>query len=207
MEHKFLNISFVLSTIAILSLSLLNPIKTYSQYYSSSESKKEISIDKKLRKLNQPEYVDNIEASTKTFFEKDIIEFQINVENIGNETLNNIKVKDILPDYLDLIFYPGTFNKTENKVEWTIEKLNAGEVKPYLIRAKIKNTNKINTLTKKTNRAEVNVDNLNDSDNASYFIGKSTVPDTGASDIIIKTILVALAGTSGFYFRKLARGY
>jgi uncharacterized repeat protein (TIGR01451 family) len=207
-EHKFLNISLVLSAIAILSLSLFNPIKAYSQYYSSNDNKKEISVDKKLREINQNEYVDNITASNKTFFERDIIEFQIKVENIGNQTLNNINVIDTLPGYLGLIFHPGTFNSSNNKLEWKIDTLNPGEIKKYLIRARIQNSDQLSaSLTKKTNRVEVTVENLNDSDTSSYFIGKPTVPDTGASDVIIKTILVALVGTSGFYFRKLARGY
>lgn len=185
---------------------LLSPKKAYSQYYYSTENKKEISIDKKIRGINQSEYVDNITASNKIFFEKEIIEFQIQVENIGNETLNNIKVKDILPEHLGLIFHPGSFNGI-NQVEWTVDTLAPGENKKYLIRAKIQNISQINNLTKETNKAEVTVENLNDNDTASYFIGKPTVPDTGASDIIIKTILVALVGTGGLYFRKLARGY
>ncbi len=208
MEYKFFKNSLVLSAIAILSLSLFNPNKAYSQYYSSTETKKEISVDKKLRGINQREYIDNITASNKTFFEKDVVEFQIKVENIGNQTLNNVKVKDTLPNYLALIFYPGTFNSENNQIEWNIDTLNPGEVKKYLIRAKIQNSDQLSaSLTKKTNRVNVNVENLNDSDTASYFIGRPIVPDTGASDVIIKTILVALAGTGGLYFRKLARGY
>ena len=208
MEYKFLKNSLVLSAIAILSLSLLNPTKSYSQYYSSTEIKKEISVDKKIKEINQKEYVDNITASNRTFFEKDIIEFQVKVENIGNEDLKNIKVKDILPEHLSLIFYPGKFNKDNNEIEWSIENLAPGENKKYLIRAKIENSSQISAaLAKKTNRVEVVVDNLNDSDTASYFIGKPIVPETGASDIIIKTILIALTGTGGFYFRKLASGY
>lgn len=207
MKNKIVSISFVISAVAILSLSLFNPFKAYGQYYSQTENIKELSVDKKLRYIDQNEYVDNIEASKKTFFEKDIVEFQIRIENIGNETLTNIKVKDNLPKYLSLIFYPGTFNKTENMVEWTIDKLDPGQSKEYLIRAKIQNATKISALTKQTNRAEAKVDNLSDSDNASYFIGKTTVPATGASDIVLKTILVALTAGSGFYFRKKARGY
>lgn len=207
MEHKFFKFCLTLSTIAILSLSFLVPKKAYSQYYSANENIKQISIDKKLREVNQNEYVDNITASKKTFFEKDIIEFQVKVENIGNETLNNIQVRDNLPNYLGLIFHPGTFDDGNNQINWTIKSLNPGEVKKYLIRAKIQNSVDINHLTKETNKVEVSVDDLGDSDTASFFIGKIIVPDTGASDTIVKTVLIALVATSGFYFRKLARGY
>jgi len=206
-EHKIVSISFVFGAIAILFLSLFSPFKAYGQYYSQNGDDKEISIDKKIRSIGDTQYFDNIEASRKTFFEKDVIEFQIKVENIGNETLNNIKVKDTLPKYLALIFYPGTFDEKQNSVEWFIDKLDPGQNKTYLVRAKIQDTTRINFLTKQTNRSEAKVDELSDSDNASYFIGRTTVPVAGVSNIAIKTILVALTAGSGFYFRKLARGY
>jgi uncharacterized repeat protein (TIGR01451 family) len=206
-EHKILSISFVFSAIVILFLSLLNPFRAYGQSYSHEEGKKKISIDKKVRAIGDTQYFDNIEASRKTFFEKDVIEFQVRIENISTETVYNINTKDILPKYLGLIFYPGTFDNDQYIVEWNIDELKAGESKTYLIRAKINDSTKLNVLTKQTNKAEACGGGSCDVDYASYFIGKTSVPATGASDIAVKTILVALTATSGFYFRKLARGY
>ncbi|MDD4785320.1 MAG: hypothetical protein PHH12_02590 [Candidatus Shapirobacteria bacterium] len=205
MENKILSISFVLTAIAILTLSLFNPLKVRGYY--PNDVKRELSIDKKIRSIGDTQYFDNIESSRKTFFERDTIEFQIKIENIGNQTLNDIKVKDSLPKYLALVFYPGTLSTDKSTIEWTIDKLEAGQSKEYLIRAKIQNTTKIGGLTRQTNRVESKVENLSDSDNASYFIGKATVPATGASDIVLKTVMVTLMAGSGIYFRKKARGY
>lgn len=188
-------------------MSLFNPFTAHGQYYSANEIKKEISVDKKLRSIGDTQYFDNIEALKKTFFENDVVEFQVKIENIGNETVSNIKVKDTLPKYLALIFYPGILNKDTNVIEWSIDKLEAGQSKNYLIRAKINGSAQIANTTKQTNNAKVTVDELTDSDNASYFIGSSTVPATGVSGLAIQTALVAATGLSGFYFRKLARGY
>jgi uncharacterized repeat protein (TIGR01451 family) len=205
MNHKILSVGFISTAIAVLFLSLFNPFKVHGYY--PNDIKREISIDKKIKSIGDTQYFDNIESSRKIFYEKDTIEFQIKIENIGSQTLTNVKVKDNLPKYLTLIFYPGTLSADKSTIEWTVDKLEAGQSKEYLIRAKIQNTTKIGGLTKQTNRVEGKVDDLSDSDNASYFIGKATVPATGASDIVIKTILVALTASSGFYFRKLARGY
>ncbi|MFA6368924.1 MAG: hypothetical protein WCX20_00900, partial [Candidatus Shapirobacteria bacterium] len=95
MENKILSISFVLTAIAILTLSLFNPLKVRGYY--PNDVKRELSIDKKIRSIGDTQYFDNIESSRKTFFERDTIEFQIKIENIGNQTLNDIKVKDSLP--------------------------------------------------------------------------------------------------------------
>ena len=175
MEHKIINISLALGAMAVLFLSLFSPTKAFG--YDDSNSTKTISIDKKVRSIGDTQYYDNIESSSKTFYENDVIEFQINVKNTSDKTLNNINVKDILPKYLSLIFYPGTFNADQYIVEWTIDTLASNESKSYLIRAKINNSTSLNVLTKQTNKAETGVDGKYDSDNASYFIGKVSVPD------------------------------
>lgn len=204
MEHKILNISLALGAMAILFLSLFSPTRAYG--YSTEDSKK-ISIDKKVRDVGSTQYYDNIEASNKTFFEKDVVEFQINVKNVSTEVMYNVNVKDMLPKYLSLIFYPGKFDSDQYIVEWNIDKLEAGETKTYLIRAKIDNSSKLNLVTKQTNKAEACGAGQCDADTASYFIGKISVPATGASDILIKTAAVFSAVGLGFWFRKKARGY
>jgi uncharacterized repeat protein (TIGR01451 family) len=191
---------------AILFLSLFSPLKAYGQSYSQGEKTK-YPIDKKIRSVGDTQYYDNIESSNKTLYENDVIEFQIKIENISDEVVSNIKIEDFLPKYLTLIFYPGTFNEDQYIIEWNIDKLEARESKTYLIRAKINDSEKLNALTKQTNKAKSCGGGSCDQDYASYFIGKTTVPATGASDIVVKTILVISAAATGFYFRKLARGY
>ncbi len=205
MEHKILNISFALGAMAILFLSLFNPSRAYG--YNDTQVEGKLSVDKKLRSIYDDQYVDNIESSQKTFFEKDVVEFQINIKNIWTETVYNINVKDILPKHLSLIFYPGKFDNDQYIVEWDIDRLEAGETKTFLIRAKVNDSEKLNVLTKETNKAEACGGGTCNADYASYFIGKVSVPATGASDIILKTGLVASATGLGFWLRKKARGY
>jgi len=204
-EHKILNLSLALGAISILFLSLFSPTRAFG--YNDTDIVQNISVDKKVRSLSDTEYYDNIESSKKTFYEGDLIEFQINIENIGTEVMYNVNVKDLLPKYLSLIFYPGTFDDDQYITEWNIDKLEAGESKTYLIRAKINNSSKLNVLTKQTNKAEACGAGQCDADNASYYIGKVIVPATGASDILLKTGLVITTAGLGFLFRKKARGY
>ena len=205
MEHKILNISLALSAVAILFLSLVNPTRAYG--YNSDSQIERISVDKKVRDIGSSQYVDNIESATKTFFEDDVVEFQINVKNVSPEVMYNINVKDMLPKYLSLIFNPGKFDSDQYIVEWNIDKLEANESKKYLIRAKINDSTKLNVSTKQTNKAEACGAGQCDVDTASYFIGKATVPATGASDIVVKTILVTLLAAGGFSLRKFVREY
>jgi len=207
-EHnKSIALFLVLVAMAVLFSSIFS-IKANATSYYSSDDEKTISIDKKIRTIKNTEYEDNISASEKIFYENDLVEFKIVVENTGDGVLKNIKVVDYLPPFLKLVFYPGSFDKTNNKVEWTIDELNAGHSQEFLIRAKISDSKNVRTLTKETNVAKVCVDEICDKDDAVYYIGNGVaIPDTGNTDLILKTIVVLTLVGSGIAFRKYARGY
>lgn len=205
-EHKNI-VFFLVSAVLTVLFSSLFSIKANAYSYSN-DSEKTISIDKKIRDLKSSEYQDNISASEKVFYENDSVEFKIIVKNTGDGVLKNIKVVDYLPPFLKLVFYPGNFDETNNKVEWTIGELNAGDSQEFLIRAKINNSKAVRTQTKETNVAQVCVDEICDKDDAIYYIGNGvSIPNTGSSDIILKTMIVLTLVGSGIAFRKYSRGY
>lgn len=201
-----------------LGLILINPAFVRADSYSNDDQKT-ITIDKKLRSLADSKYVDNISSSTKIFSNGELIEFFVKVTNSGDTNLKNIKVTDNLPPFLKLIFYPGTYNSTDNKLEWTIDELNAGHSQEFLIRAKIDKASEVKTLTKETNVAQVRVDELGARDDASYYIlnkgttivpdgkGEIIIPETGNGALIIETIGVISVGLSGLALRKKIRGF
>jgi len=205
-KYKIIKLTSILTALAILTLSLVKPFGIEAQY-STTESKKEISVDKTIRSIDDTQYFDNIGSDKKVFYENDVIEFKIKVENTGNQDLVNIKANDKLPKNLTLIFFPGTYNSNDRLIEWTIDRLSPGESKEYLVRAKITDTTEITSIIGRTNNTKTCADSTCDEDNASYFIGKSTVPATGASDLIVKTITIVTLVASGLALRKYARGY
>ena len=208
---------WILLLSGFIGIQLINPILVKADSYSSDDQKT-ISIDKKLRYVNDPKYVDNIASSVRTFKNGDLIEFYVKVTNSGDTNLKNIKVTDNLPPFLKLIFYPGKYNTTDNKIEWTIDELNAGHSQKFLIRAKIDKATNVNTLTKETNVANARVDELGARDDATYYIlntgttkadvkGQVIVPETGSASLIIETVGVISIGLSGLALRKKIRGF
>ena len=199
-------------------IQLMNPILVEADSYSSDDQKT-ISIDKKLRFVNDSKYVDNISSSVRTFKEGDLIEFFVEVTNSGDTNLKNITVTDNIPPFLKLIFYPGKYNSTDNKVEWTIDELNAGHSQKFLIRGRIDKATSVTTLTKETNVVNVRVDELGARDDATYYIlnvgstvisdgkGEIIIPETGNGTLILETIGVISVGLSGLALRKRVRGY
>jgi uncharacterized repeat protein (TIGR01451 family) len=211
MKNKLL-----ITVLTVLSLvAFTKPIIVKADSYSNTDNRKTLSIDKTLRPFSWSYYVDNISSSKKVFYNGEIIEFKIKVTNTGTTNMKNIKVSDNLPPFLKLIFFPGTYNSTDNKIEWTIDELNAGNSQEFLIRAKIDKANEVYTLTKETNVAIARVDELNEKDDAIYYIKSGTssaestvvLPETGSMSLVLETISAIGVGISGLALRKKIRGY
>lgn len=206
--NKGLLLATTLATLVVGSS--LNPVKVKADSYSNEDNRTTLSIDKKLRSIDSSDYVDNISSSTKVFVQNDVIEFKVKVTNTGTTNMKNIKVTDELPPFLKLIFFPGAYNSSLNKLEWNIEELGPGSSKDFLIRAKIDKAENIKTLAKETNVAKASIDNINERDDATYYIGTKSgviVPETGNPALVFETIGVITAGISGLALRKKIRGY
>jgi len=195
--------------------SLFEPSIVKADSYSNDDNRKTLSIDKKIRSLNWSYFIDNISTNKKVFKNGELIEFKIKVTNTGTTNMKNIKVVDTLPPFLKLVFFPGSYDTTNNKIQWTIDELNAGNSQEFLVRAKIDKANEVNTLTKETNVALASVDEINEKDDATYYIGKGSVatesavvlPETGSLALVFETIGVVGVGLSGLALRKKIRGF
>lgn len=189
---------------------IFNNQSVMAQDYSQGSGNPSIVVDKKVRPITDPTFYDNIDPKTKVFNEGEQIEFQITVSNNSNQVLENVELKDTLPKYLSLLFYPGTFNQTNNVITDEIGELGIGETQTYLVRATVSNV-PTTTLASK-NVCLINYvwagNNITaDTDQAQYCIAARSVPNTGADDIATKTLAVILVAVTAVGLRKLARGY
>jgi uncharacterized repeat protein (TIGR01451 family) len=201
-------LGIVACAIVLASIGGSKPIM--AQYYSQGNNVPSIVVDKKVRPISNSVFYDNIDPNVKVFSEGEQIEFKITVTNNSSQVLYNVELKDILPKYLDLLFYPGVYNKSNNVITGVIDQLNIGESKDYFIRANISGV-PTTTLAEKNilqiNKTTVGNNLVSDSDQAQYFIEAKNVPPTGADDLGLKTLAVALISVSAVGLRKLARGY
>jgi uncharacterized repeat protein (TIGR01451 family) len=209
-EHKIFNFIGIASLVVLGLGWLYKPTSVWAQYYGGNEVKRSIVIDKKLRPIKDVKFYDNLDRGQKIFVEGNFIDFNIVIENSGSEKLSQVEVKDILPKYLELVFYPGTYDKDTNVITWNFYDFNPGDSKTYLIRARIKNLpvgENGKTIFKMVNRSEVRSGDLFDSDTASYYVETKTTPSTGSEGLILQTILLATTAVGALGVRKLARGY
>jgi len=188
-------------------VGLLMPKPVMAQY-NQANNNLSIVIDKKVSDVTNPVYFDNISASTKVFREGDKIDFKIIIENTSNTRLDNLKLTDYLPKYLQVINGFATVNNNEMTI--IIDTLDVGQTKTYNILATINDTpieNGINQKWQITNKACVASVQVSDCDKSSYFVGGKVMPVTGSEDIIWQSMIALMTIGTAIGAKKYIRGY
>jgi len=193
-----------LSVLLTLALLLNGGRPVMAQYYQPSEDKKEIVIDKLIKFSDN--YIDNVSASQKVFVNGDMVDFKIKIYNSGNIDLYDIEVEDKLPKYLSVLIHPGTYDKVNLKINWSIDKLAAGETREYFVKSRVSNYNLVAEFDQ-INFVDAKNDSVYDSDKATYVIGGKQMPVTGSFSLILGSVLSLTMLGGGIGFRKYARGY
>lgn len=187
-------ILFVTLLLGVLTIALL-PSKVFAScesdgaYGQKCVYNKTFELTKKVRIEGDSTWKDKV-IDVK---EDEVIEFRIKVENIGEVAVDDMKLKDFLPDELKRI---GGDGLTE---DW--DDFKVGETKKFVIKARIKASefDRDDNFEKcVVNKAEVRYDGtLEGSDTATVCYGDEDItelPETGASGTEAMTIL-GLAST------------
>ncbi|MCA9391999.1 DUF11 domain-containing protein [candidate division WWE3 bacterium] len=160
-------------------------------------NKLEIGIEKMVRKSGDTKW-----SKMVTVGPNDSVEFRIKIKNLGDYTLNNVKVGDVLPEHLEL---------TSEASAWTINNLAPqDEVTLTLTAAVNADGLKAGTTTTVVNTASATYGNAyKNSDSAKVNIKTpkgqvlgdvDQLPDTGLfSNMIVGVILVGLLLAAIFY--------
>ena len=193
----------IILTLALLT-ALVFPSGVLADAYSQGEVDYNISIDKKIRPINDSNFYDNIGQDQKVFVNDDVIDYRIVVENTGKDILYDLVVTDYFPVVNQIILAPGEINKTNRQITWKIEKLNAGESKTFTVRAKVINSS---TWKSQTNVVDVKNNNVYDKDTATFYLNGKVIPVTGNADLVVKSGIALSLSVIALAMRKVARGY
>jgi hypothetical protein len=192
----------------ILSLILLSalffPKGVLADAYSQGEVKYQVSIDKKIRPINDSNFYDNIGRDQKIFVTGDLMDFNILVENTGKDILYDLVVKDFYPVVNQIILAPSEIDRINRQVVWKIGTLAVGETRNFTLRAKVATTS---GTASQTNVASVCNNYVCDRDTATFYVSGKTTPSTGSNDILIKSGIALSLSLVALALRKLARGY
>ncbi len=100
-------------------------------------------LDKKVlhpkeTKGNAQVYVDNLSINDPKFVAVQRVKFQLVVTNTGNETISELTLTDILPDFVDFVSGPGTYDSKTRTMTLSIPNLNPDESRKYTIETKVR---------------------------------------------------------------------
>lgn len=223
MKKIFINIGIA---IGFIFLSLLISYKAYANGCTplygggvTCPKRGEILIDKQVKRPDRDIFVDNLtEFDTKYSPQQQII-FRILVKNTGNDTIDEIQVKDIMPDFVEFVSGPGNFNRNETKngtLTFYLNNLAPSETREYWVYGKVFESGSLpeNLICKLQNRAQARASDNRFSEDIAYFcVEKAAVgnggealpkemPKTGREGLIFALLVLINIFGIGLFLRK-----
>lgn len=192
-----------------------------------------ISLDKKVQnpassKGGVSAFVDNLGVNDAKYKPGETVTFQISVTNTGSSTLSTVNVKDTLPQYVDFVSGPGTFNTNSKVLSFDLANLAASETRTVTFQAKVTDASKLpqnQSVTCIVNQASATAEDKTATDNAQFCIEKPVVtpsapvtkggvpvvtappmaktPPTGPGMLSLAALLPA--GAAGIFLRRKAK--
>lgn len=203
--------------ILLITLVLVNVGTVHAQYLAPQKAQPVSKLEVKkyvktpaITKGGAQEYKESAEAANQRFSPGSEVEFKVEVKNTGQTELNNIQVRDPLPQYLEFVSGPGNFDQKTKTLNFTIDKLRAGESVTREFKAKLKgNADLPAGVTCHTNVAEGRVNELFSQGRAVFCVenkvlGAATeLPKTGPAENALVLMSFTLLSASMYMFKRL----
>lgn len=171
----------------------------------------EVLVDKMVKNPATGIFVDHLGPTDPKYKPREIITFQIKVNNAGEETLNEVNVTDSLADYVDFMTGPGSFDADSGKLTFKVENLTGGDSRTYEIRGRISHQAVIpeeKNVICPVNVVEAETEGKSDRDESQFCIEKEmevpVVPKAGPEHWVLSLIGIASALITGNYLKKKA---
>ena len=193
---------------------------TDTQYGSYGPSPiQSVIIDKMVNRPDNGSYVDNLSPSDPRFSPGHDVWFQLKVKNPNDQTLYGVTVKDFVPDFLDVLATPGSYNTDNRTITIDAGDFGGQQEKIYVIHARVVGSGSIPD-NKGTfcliNRAQAYNSSVSDEDTAQFCVEKPTtttsttttvtnvtrIPSTGPEMGLALIGLNMLGLSMGLYLRK-----
>ena len=191
-------------TLATVMLAFVSTVSAdtneYGQYGSNTPSHS-ISLDKMVSSNASVDsngnysgdFTDNLSSTDYRFKPESAVTFKLTVKNTSEEDLNNVTIKDFLPDYVTSVNTGAigdnvTFDSNANTIYIPVGDLSANESKTYYVQVKTAAQNNLpadKSIICVTNNSTAYADDTpSNSDSSQFCIEKQvtgvvTVPSTG----------------------------
>lgn len=169
----------------------------------------EVFLNKLVRNPSTGEYVDNLGPNDPKYRPDWEVLFRIIVKNSGDQALSNVTVSDRLPQFVEFVSGPGTYDSKTRMITLTLENLAGGASQTFEIKTKVVPVDQLpgdKSVACPVNVVDATSDREKDHDESQFCIEKEfvvpTVPQAGPGEWILSLGgLSALFGV-GTYLRK-----
>lgn len=209
--NRFKTVATILIGIVIFLTLGLNVAAQYGQY--GAPPSLSIIINKLVSMPgNSNNFVDNLSASDPRFVPGQELFFKLMVQNTSSVTLTNVTVKDFVPNYLDPIEGPGTFDSTTRIISFNAGDFAPNEEKTYILKMRVQNQNQLPAdkgLFCLINRSQASNDKVFDEDTAQFCLEKQVtapnVPSAGPEFAPLLLTLNLIGVGAGLYLKKIIK--
>jgi len=171
----------------------------------------EVLIDKTVRNPSTGIYVDNLGLSDPKYRPQWIVNFKVLVKNFGDQTLDKVTVTDKIPQYVDFMSGPGTYDAKNRILTWEVNNLAGGASQAFEIKARVVHSAVLpqeKSVICPVNVVDVKSDSQTDHDESQFCIEKQLVlpqvPSAGPQHWIFSFAGLSALLTAGVYLRKKA---
>lgn len=169
----------------------------------------QVLIDKTVRNPSTGVFVDNLGPSDPKYRPQWIVTFRVTVKNSGDQTLDKVKVVDKLPQYVDFMSGPGTYDSKGRTLTWDVNNLAGGALQVFEIKGRVVHVAVLpaeKSVVCPVNVADAKSDSQTDHDESQFCVEKQlvvpTVPKAGPENWALILSGLSSLGAIGIYLRK-----
>lgn len=171
----------------------------------------QVLIDKTVRNPSTGIFVDNLGPSDPKYRPQWIVTFRVTVKNSGDQTLDKVTVVDKLPQYVDFMSGPGTYDSKGRTLTWDVNNLGGGASQAFEIKGRVVHVAVLpagKSVVCPVNVADAKSDSQTDHDESQFCIEKQlvvpAVPKAGPEHWALMLSGLSSLGAIGIYLRKKA---
>lgn len=205
---------FALFVSLVLFLTLKNVYADddCTQYGDCPSVSKSIMIDKLVGR-NDTDFVDNFSTSDSRFSPGQELFFRLVVKNTSDVTLQNVELKDFVPEFLSVLEVIGSYDSTSAVMTFNAGNFEPNEEKTYTLKMKVVDQSELPSdkgLFCEVNKATANGDGVSDEDTSQFCIEKNVeavtmVPSAGPHLGLALLSIEFAALTAGLVLKKLKK--
>lgn len=159
-----------------------------------------VVLNKTVRNPQTGKYVDNLSLSDPRYLGGQSVSFQLTVTNTGNTKLASVDVSDTLPNYIEKVSGPGSYDSNSKTLSFRVQNLDVNESRTFTVAGTIVDSTKLpmnQGVTCLVNQAVARADKQESRDNSQFCVEKQSQATTKGGLPVMQAPAMAQTPSTG----------